>query len=216
MSISEEGRAASLPLIAGSLALDFANTSSGRGGERHLDHLRGGADIVVWACHAGLIDEQAGERLRQKIAAGDEGFAGFLQDAVSLREAIHRIASAVAGRRQPGEADLALLAARCSAALAKATIEMGVEGARWRWPAEPLAETILGPIALSAVGLLRDSDPARLKQCAGEHCGWVFFDMTKNRSRRWCEMSVCGNRAKAKAHYRRSKFQAVEVVAAAP
>jgi predicted RNA-binding Zn ribbon-like protein len=199
--------------VAGGLALDFANTSSGRGGSRHLEHLRSAADVVTWARHAGVIEDTTQAQLNERLEAGDRAFSTLLRDALTLREAVFRIACAVARRGEPDQADLSLLSARCAAALAKATIEMRSDGARWRWPlSEPIPETILGPVALSAVGLLREGDPTRLKQCPGEHCGWVFFDMTKNRSRRWCEMSVCGNRAKAKAHYRRLKFQ-VEAVA---
>ncbi|MFI5013666.1 MAG: CGNR zinc finger domain-containing protein [Hyphomicrobiales bacterium] len=214
---AEASRAGSLPLVAGALALDFANTASGRGGERYLDHLKHAADIVAFARHASLLDEATAKRLADKISAGDAAFAGFFRDALSLREAVHRIAAAVARRGPPDQTDLSLLSSCCAAALAKAAIEMSDAGARWRWPtADPAPETVLGPIALSAVGLLREGDPSRLKQCPGEHCGWVFFDMTKNRSRRWCEMSVCGNRAKAKAHYRRLKFRAEAVGEAAP
>ena len=202
-------RAGSLTLVAGGLALDFANTSSGRGGERHLDHLRDATNVVTWARHAGLFDEEVAARLIGRVAAADPAFSKFFEDALSLRETIFRIAVAIAHGRTPDQADLSFLSARCAAALAKATLEMGAEGARWRWPAaDPISETVLGPIALSAVGLLRDSDPKRIKQCPGEHCGWVFFDMTKNGSRRWCEMKVCGNRAKAKTHYRRHKVPA--------
>jgi predicted RNA-binding Zn ribbon-like protein len=203
-------RAGSLALVAGGLALDFANTSSGRGGPRHREHLGSASDVATWAAHAGVIDVATRALIDQKLAEGDRGFSALLRDALSLRETVYRIACAVARREQPAEADLAQLSARCAASLAKASIEMLSEGARWRWPSsEPIPETILGPITLSAVGLLREGDPTRLKQCPGEHCGWVFFDMTKNKSRRWCEMSVCGNRAKAKAHYRRLKAEAV-------
>jgi predicted RNA-binding Zn ribbon-like protein len=211
---AHESRAGSLTLVAGALALDFANTSSGRGGERHLEHLRQGDHVVAWARHAGLIDEAAETRLNGRIASGDTAFAEFLDYALSLREVVYRVARAIAHGAPPDQADLTFLSARCAAALTKASLEMTGEGARWRWPTDkPVPETILGPIALSAVGLLRESDPKRLKQCPGEHCGWVFFDMTKNRSRRWCEMSVCGNRAKAKTHYRRMKLE-VEALAA--
>jgi predicted RNA-binding Zn ribbon-like protein len=200
-------RAGSLTLVAGGLALDFANTSSGRGSEQHLDHLRDARNVVSWALHAGLLSDEAAARLTERIIANDPAFASFLPDALSLREAVYRIAVAIAHRRTPDQADLAFLSARCAAALAKGTLEMGDEGARWRWPsAEATPETVLGPIALSAVGLLRESDPKRIKQCPGEHCGWVFFDMTKNASRRWCEMKVCGNRTKAKTHYRRHRM----------
>jgi predicted RNA-binding Zn ribbon-like protein len=204
----DPSRAGSLTLVAGGVALDFANTSSGRGGERHLEHLRHAADVVAWARHVGLIDETAVAQLDARIAAGDPAFASFLEDALSLRESVYRIAAAIAHRCAPRQQDLAFLSARCAAALGSATLEMGQDGARWRWPAaEPSPDMVLGPIALAAVGLLRESDPKRIKQCPGEHCGWVFFDMTKNGSRRWCEMKVCGNRAKAKTHYLRHRTQ---------
>jgi predicted RNA-binding Zn ribbon-like protein len=43
----------------------------------------------------------------------------------------------------------------------------------------------------------------RLKVCPGRHCGWVFYDHSRNNSGRWCSMTVCGGREKARAHYRR-------------
>jgi predicted RNA-binding Zn ribbon-like protein len=82
----------------------------------------------------------------------------------------------------------------------------------WAWSAdEGPIEAILGPIALSALTLLTQSDLSRIKQCQGDHCGWLFFDTTKNRSRRWCEMEVCGNRAKQRALRARQKPLAEKV-----
>ncbi|WP_082475678.1 CGNR zinc finger domain-containing protein [Rhizobium sp. Leaf341] len=57
--------------------------------------------------------------------------------------------------------------------------------------------------ARSALRLAARSDDGRLKICA--NCGWLFFDRSKNRSRTWCDMTVCGNRRKASRHYRRGK-----------
>ena len=45
----------------------------------------------------------------------------------------------------------------------------------------------------------------RVKECDNETCRWLFVDMSKNRSRRWCDMKDCGNRAKARRHYRRTR-----------
>jgi predicted RNA-binding Zn ribbon-like protein len=45
----------------------------------------------------------------------------------------------------------------------------------------------------------------RLKVCPGQHCGWVFYDHSRNNSGRWCSMNVCGGREKARAHYRRQR-----------
>jgi predicted RNA-binding Zn ribbon-like protein len=47
------------------------------------------------------------------------------------------------------------------------------------------------------------ADADRLKICA--NCGWLFLDQSRNRSRVWCDMTVCGNRAKASRHYYRNR-----------
>jgi predicted RNA-binding Zn ribbon-like protein len=62
-------------------------------------------------------------------------------------------------------------------------------------------------LALVARAML-DGTWQRLKVCPGEDCGWMFFDHSRNRSGRWCSMSVCGGREKAKAHYRRKRARA--------
>ncbi|MGL4489286.1 MAG: CGNR zinc finger domain-containing protein [Rhizobiaceae bacterium] len=60
-------------------------------------------------------------------------------------------------------------------------------------------------VALSAMKLLDESVMRRCKACPD--CGWLFLDKSKNQSRMWCDMAVCGNRAKAKAHYARASIR---------
>jgi predicted RNA-binding Zn ribbon-like protein len=55
----------------------------------------------------------------------------------------------------------------------------------------------------SALRLIAMPDPERMKICG--NCGWLFIDRSKNKSRTWCDMAVCGNRAKATRHYRRTR-----------
>jgi predicted RNA-binding Zn ribbon-like protein len=59
-------------------------------------------------------------------------------------------------------------------------------------------------LAISAQAMADGSWP-RLKVCPGHHCGWAFYDTSRNRTGRWCSMSVCGGRAKAQRHYRRRR-----------
>jgi predicted RNA-binding Zn ribbon-like protein len=83
----------------------------------------------------------------------------------------------------------------------------GANGAlAWDWEDEGgSADLMLWPIARSAADVLTSPrELARVRQCPGAGCGWVFLDETKNRSRRWCDMDVCGNRAKARRHYARA------------
>ncbi|NMB90574.1 MAG: hypothetical protein GYA17_19605 [Chloroflexi bacterium] len=65
---------------------------------------------------------------------------------------------------------------------------------------------MLGPVAQSAAELLTSPESDRVRQCAAEDgCGWLFYDTSRNRSRRWCDMGTCGNKAKAQRHYRRMR-----------
>jgi len=64
-------------------------------------------------------------------------------------------------------------------------------------------DLIVGPVVLAAVDLLRDERLSRLKMCPRDECHWLFLDLTKNRSRRWCDMAACGNRAKVELHRHR-------------
>ena len=60
--------------------------------------------------------------------------------------------------------------------------------------------------ARSALLLVARPEPERLKICP--NCGWLFLDRSRNRSRAWCDMAVCGNRVKASRHYRRNREEA--------
>ena len=58
-------------------------------------------------------------------------------------------------------------------------------------------------VVRSAVELLSSDELARVRVCAADDCDWLFVDESRNGSRRWCDMKVCGNRAKAKRFYAR-------------
>jgi predicted RNA-binding Zn ribbon-like protein len=61
----------------------------------------------------------------------------------------------------------------------------------------------LGVLLAIAAVAVADGSWSRLKICRGHDCGWAFYDGSRNRSGRWCSMSVCGGRAKARSHYHR-------------
>jgi predicted RNA-binding Zn ribbon-like protein len=199
-------RAASLPLVGSELAFDFANTASGRGGPQYQEHFKEPAHVIAWSRHAKLLSEADGATMARLIRARPKLRAALLARALALREVIYRIGSAIAAGASPGTADIDALAAIHAACVAHAKLVPFEGNFVWTWsPAEGAVETILGPITLSALTLLAQSDLSRIKQCQGDHCGWLFFDTTKNKRRRWCEMEVCGNRAKQKAHRARAQ-----------
>ena len=195
-----ERRPGTLSLVAGKLALDFTNTESGRGGPEHLDHLHTAGDLVAWAVHAKIIGERDAALARRFINDQNKLARHLIARGRYLRETIYRINSNVVAGKPPAKELLHSLTATHAEMLATATLTPHGDNYKWAWhPKAELAAAILGPIALSALNLLVDADLSRIKQCHGNHCGWLFFDSTKNKSRQWCDMSVCGNRAKASA-----------------
>lgn len=82
------------------------------------------------------------------------------------------------------------------------------EGSAFRrdWPSAWDGPALRAAFASSAVELMTGPRLDRVKQCPG--CGWLFVDTSKNRSRRWCSMEMCGGRDKALRHYRRQRAEA--------
>ena len=192
-------RAGSLDLIADDLALNFANTESGRGFPSHQNHFREAQNVVEWLRHAKALSVEETDRLRKRVAERADLAADLLTQATEFREAIHDIGAALGHRAKPPEAALANLSALHARCIAKAELAPGVASCRWQWSVRVSpVEAALGPIALAAVRLFTQGDFHRIRECGGHACGWLFYDRSKNNRRRWCEMEVCGNRAKQK------------------
>ena len=199
-------RADSLTLIGGELAFDFTNTSSGRGWPTHQEHLRSAQKVVDWARHAKVLAPADAEWLRDAVNADEELARRVLRRALELRENIYAIAVEVAAGRPAPKPGVEALARTHAACLACAKLTPFEGRYVWSWsPRESAVEAVLGPIALSTLTTLTQGDLSRIKQCQGEKCGWLFFDATKNKSRRWCEMEICGNRAKQRRHSARMR-----------
>jgi len=205
-AVDAPSRAGVLPLVGGALCLDFANTASGRGSDRHRENLRSYALFLVWCAHAGVIDARERRALEALAERDPAGAARTLRRALRLREAIHAIAKAASRATQPPAPAVALLNRELGRAMARTRLEPSARGFVWRWgAARPALDAMFDPILRSAAELLVGEPQSRLKQCPGRHCGWVFLDRTKNRRRRWCEMEVCGSRAKARAYRARRR-----------
>lgn len=195
-----EHRSGSLSLVAGKLALDFANTESGRGSAKHHDHLQTAGDLITWAVHAEIIAKRDAALSQRKFKGQSKPAHRLIRRGISLRETIYQVNLCVIAGQQPNDKLMRSLTAAHAEMLAAATLTPHEGNYAWTWnPRNELTAAILGPITVSAMALLVHTDLSRIKQCRGSHCGWLFFDNTKNKSRQWCDMSVCGNRAKASA-----------------
>ena len=210
MVIPAPSRAGSLPLIGDDLALDFANTESGRGYPSHQDHLREAANVVDWLRQAKALPAGEADWLGKRVSGRSDLASDLLARAIELRAAIHDAGAALGRAAGPPRDALLRLSALHARCVAKAELAPGDLKCRWRWSvrAAPV-EAALGPIALAAVRLFTEGDFSRIRECGGHACGWLFYDTSKNNRRRWCEMEVCGNRAKQRRlRARREKAEA--------
>jgi len=196
-----------MELVGGELCLDFVNTASRRTPTPRRDRLGTYADLLYWSREAGALSG-AQARLLAKEAGRDPARAqDVLQRARELREAIYRVFSAHGGRRKPRSEDLDMICGWWAEAAAHRRLVSRDGGPAFEWPrdAEHL-EQPLWPVAVSATELYTSSpDLSRVKECQSDNCNWLFLDVSKNRSRRWCDMRDCGNRAKARRHYERHR-----------
>lgn len=164
----------------GALALDVANSVILRfDPARSIDRFADPAQLEAFAQAACEFSAERALFVDLKpVAAGHE--APFL----AFREAIDRQFRAAA-EKTPQVPVLADLLEKAAALLRQKADPQGLEAATVH----------------SALRLLALPEPERLKICG--HCGWLFVDRSKNKSRFWCDMTVCGNRAKAARHYHR-------------
>jgi predicted RNA-binding Zn ribbon-like protein len=194
-------------LIAGELCLDFVNTVDPRHAPGRREYLGDYAALVAWAVHAGAIETGRGERLR-RAAPGDQGEAErVLGRATRLREALYGLFSRAARGQPPAPDGLGVLQGELTRALSRLRLTWSPAGYAREWEhGSPALDQVLWPVAWSAAELLTQGPLDRIRECPGQDtCGWLFLDLSKNASRRWCDMRVCGNRAKARRHYARAQ-----------
>jgi predicted RNA-binding Zn ribbon-like protein len=200
-------RAGSLDLIGCELALDFTNTSSGRGFRSHQEHLRDFDTIMEWVEHARVMAPSDCTYVRTTVAKRPKLGRAVFEQVLKIRELIWTIGTALAEQRPVPEKLRASLTAAHAQNLRFAEMKMRDGAYIWTWdPRKDVQGAILGPITLSALTLLMEKELSRTKRCAGMECGWLFFDTTKNSRRRWCDMRVCGNRAKVRAARAKQKL----------
>ena len=193
-------------LDAGALCLNFANTVDWHASESPQDRLADYSDLLAWGEAAGAMLAERARYLRPLAKHQPESATAVFERAIQLREAIYRIFSFLAANRNVALDDLAFLNKVLGKSMVHLRITSSFERFSWDWSdtSEPL-DQVLWPIVRSAAELLTSEDLARVRQCADDRgCGYLFLDMSRNRNRRWCSMETCGNRAKARRHYRRT------------
>jgi predicted RNA-binding Zn ribbon-like protein len=190
-----EAAAVEFVFVGNRLAVDFVNTELFEASAR-IDLLSSDAALMAWARASGLAE----------FASAARGAELRLDRRVRpLRAALRSIFEARIEGRRPAADALGLLndlltSPRRAAPLRFVQDVFVREPARLETPGE-----VLRQVAEDAAELLSSDPLGLLRRCANHHCILLFYDASKSGRRRWCSMSVCGNRAKVAAHHERQK-----------
>ena len=188
-----------LPRLGGALCLDFVNTIDPRLKPPREEFLGSFEKLVEWAQFIGLLTPAERRSLVDRTTPAVA--KAVFSRAIELRASLYQLF------RQPNAAParaLKVLNTELRRAGGSPSLEFRQGRYRMRWPSSAAAERLIGPIARSASELVTSPELQRVRECAGDGCGWLFVDTSRAHRRRWCSMSICGNRLKARRHRQRT------------
>jgi predicted RNA-binding Zn ribbon-like protein len=176
--------------------LAFINTLSARPTAAPAEQLVNYDALVIWARDQHLVSAAAAERLLAQGRKHPQQAAAVLARARDLREALNALAEAIDAGRAPAPAVLDTISEMLAAAYAHGRLVPHEGTLQWVSATDDELDRVLWEIGRAAGRLVLSPRLARVRACAAGECGWWFMDDTKNRSRRWCDMKLCGNREK--------------------
>jgi predicted RNA-binding Zn ribbon-like protein len=190
-------------LSGGHVALDFANTVSWRGSAA-IERLPDYSELVRWSELTGVLPPSRTTQLLVLAMRDPKKAASILERAIRLREALFEIFAAVAAKEEAPAQAMATLNIFLDQGSSYVRLKEKDGRFVWDWASHnPLPDAMLWPVARAAADLLVSDELAKVRICAASDCAWLFLDKTRNHARRWCDMTTCGNRAKARRHYRK-------------
>ena len=202
MASQQIGRVTLPRAVAGHPALELCNTRAGWGSNAPREYLETYEHLVVWAGALDLVPEESVRRLRQQAARNPEEAEAVLSGARSLRSDLY----AALTDRDPARGVLDGLGVAIRAAGADTRVDHSRAGGL-RLEHDPGTLTLpVHAFADAARDLIQTGLAGDVGRCPGTGCGWLF--LRNGRSRRWCIMSICGNRAKARRYSERRRAAA--------
>lgn len=173
---------------AGSVSLNFVATVRHRGSHPR-DLLPSPDSLSKWLELAGLVTTPI------SCSADDH------QEALILREAIHDTMRSLVLNHKPAREDVDRI--NKAARFPMMVPQLSRSAALISWEAPDFEKACLGIIARDAIALLGGGTRERLKLCGGDSCRMLYLDTSPGNRRRWCAMSLCGNRTKVAQHRQR-------------
>ena len=198
MKITEIAPSRNFELIAAHPALDFINTLDWRFRESGPEELLNTyADLVLFTAQSNLLPPKQAQHLL--LTATPRKAAKALESARELREALSDTIYSFLDGRTPAATPLETLERHFQAARRHQRLHRKATRLEWSFEGmEDAFELPLWLLALSASDLLTSEPMPMMRACDNPECQWLFLDTSKNHTKRWCDMRICGNRMKAR------------------
>jgi predicted RNA-binding Zn ribbon-like protein len=191
-------------LYAGHPALELVNTLDLRFSAQAVDLIPTYRDLLRLTTQLQLLTAEQARKLGRKVDEKDA--QRVLASTVELREALAAVLYGRIDGGKPPAVQIQILEQQFHAAGLHRRLLAGESHLEWTWSGvERQAEIPLWMLAQAASDLLVSSDAELIKDCGDPTCRWLFLDVSKNHTRRWCDMKTCGNRMKARRHHARSQ-----------
>lgn len=187
---------------------DFLNTDDTENGAP-AERLPDLEDALSWFVDRGVIHLEGADRIRDQAKTDTVAASRGLARVHGVRSAMREVATAIVEGRAPAVRALDTVN---KALHARQVIELvpstdGGVAVDHRHVGDPIDDA-LARLAQPLVNELTSGHPERIKICDNDRCRWIFYDASRTSRRRWCDMSTCGNRAKAARHRaRRAKAE---------
>ena len=198
-------RAPRFELNGDALCLDFVNTLDDRPSGQPRELLNSYGDLARFGEDTGLLELPQIDELMKRSQTDAEEAQRVLRRAIQMREAMHAIFRAIMKKEAAPDTALELLNGYVQEAARHARLVAKSRRFEWGFDEPASLDALLWPIARSAADLLASDQLKFVRACGSKTCQWFFLDTSKNHRRRWCDMEVCGNRAKARRFYARRK-----------
>ena len=198
IALDSANYAGTYKLIGEEVGFDFINTISWRNTEREHDWLDNSNNFINWSIAAGIINKRQAKILKEQPNAV---LAKQLEQVQNTRDDLFKILAPVAFSKKIDPDSIKKLDAMTYKILKHRHIDEAT--CQWIW-ADPITlSDVLAPVIWNAAYIITDLDHSRIKHCSA--CNWLFYDKTKNKSRKWCDMEDCGSRDKSLRYYHRQK-----------
>ena len=195
---------------------EFLNTDDLENGFP-LERLPSLGDALTWFVERGVIHGEGADRLGHQAEVDASAAARDLARIHAVRGALREVADAIVDHRPPasGALDTVNRALHARQVIELVPSSDGCVAVDHRHVGDPVDDA-LARLCDPLVAELTGGNPERIRICDNDRCRWVFYDTSRTGRRRWCDMSTCGNRAKAARHRAKSKATADETTDEAP